>query len=442
VKLSFDARKEGDVAPVTLSVSVQPPPPQPDAPKFEPVSEAFVATLPQAVKTSGLGAVQYSPDGKRLLVTGYPSGVIQFWEVDARKETFRVESPKGWRVSADFALITPDWKTLHVATQEEKITRVGRDGKKADRCEQVGRIRRWDVATRKELAAFDPPAGWGNLLAGISADGRFVFSHEEQARLRDEAPAGRVAVWETATGRRTVIDNKMWSVPPRLLPGARIATVSTDKDGAATIVVYSLPDGKTQARKTYPLELKANAQIADVSADGELLAVNTGGKKGATTTTVFLDTKTLNEVARWAGPAKPILFGHTDGVFAPDGKRFLAIDGENNLNVFDLAAKKTVRAVKLDGTPLWHRVSPDGRWFATHWTPKGPDPHPGQQLDPAAMAQPRVILVDLTDAATKPVTLTAPRGDAWGMAFRPDGKQLALGGTGGVHLFDLTKLGR
>jgi hypothetical protein len=35
--------------------------------------------------------------------------------------------------------------------------------------------------------------------------------------------------------------------------------------------------------------------------------------------------------------------------------------------------------------------------------------------------------------------LIAPHGYVGGLAFSPDGKKLAFGGAGAVHLFDLTK---
>ena len=47
-------------------------------------------------------------------------------------------------------------------------------------------------------------------------------------------------------------------------------------------------------------------------------------------------------------------------------------------------------------------------------------------------------LFDLTGKAA-PRTLVARHGFTGGVAFSPDGKQLAFGSSGGVHLFDLTK---
>jgi hypothetical protein len=49
-----------------------------------------------------------------------------------------------------------------------------------------------------------------------------------------------------------------------------------------------------------------------------------------------------------------------------------------------------------------------------------------------------VSLVDLAGDAP-PRVLVAPKGYVGALAFSPDGKLLAFGGAGAVHLFDMTK---
>jgi len=76
---------------------------------------------------------------------------------------------------------------------------------------------------------------------------------------------------------------------------------------------------------------------------------------------------------------------------------------------------------------------------AVDWAPK-----PDQQLepfsdpDPQDLPQPRVSLLDLA-GTSPPRALIAPHGYIGGLAFSPDGKTLAFGGAGAVHLFDLSK---
>ena len=61
-----------------------------------------------------------------------------------------------------------------------------------------------------------------------------------------------------------------------------------------------------------------------------------------------------------------------------------------------------------------------------------------REPDPRDLPQPRISLVDLTGKTPLRI-LIAPQGYAGQPAFSPDGKTLAFGSSGAVHLFDLTK---
>jgi hypothetical protein len=49
-----------------------------------------------------------------------------------------------------------------------------------------------------------------------------------------------------------------------------------------------------------------------------------------------------------------------------------------------------------------------------------------------------VFLFDLTAPGADPDVLICPHGYLGGLAVSPDGRTLAVGGFGAVHLFDLT----
>ncbi len=87
-----------------------------------------------------------------------------------------------------------------------------------------------------------------------------------------------------------------------------------------------------------------------------------------------------------------------------------------------------------------HELSPDGKTLAIGWMPKieNADELDAEAPDPSDLPHPRVLLIDLF-GSTPPRELIAPRGYIGGLAFAPDGKTLAFGGCGAVHLFDLSK---
>jgi hypothetical protein len=62
----------------------------------------------------------------------------------------------------------------------------------------------------------------------------------------------------------------------------------------------------------------------------------------------------------------------------------------------------------------------------------------GRDPDPRDYPQPRIVLFDLTREGP-PEEMVCPHGWTGEVAFSADGKTLAAGGTGAVHLFDVSR---
>src|SRR4029077_17330091 len=87
----------------------------------EPVSPRLVRSLVHPDHKAIVDPVQFSPDGRRLFASGYPSGMLQFWDVTAAKELLRVETQPGPRYSTEKRPELPaDWSAVYVPQERRK----------------------------------------------------------------------------------------------------------------------------------------------------------------------------------------------------------------------------------------------------------------------------------------------------------------------------------
>jgi WD40 repeat protein len=366
---------------------------------------------------------------------------VQIWDVAARKDVLRTNTPPGLRGSAEYALLTPDWKTLYVPTEKRSVKSFERGGKKLYRIEESGAIRVWDVASGKEQAPLRPAEGTAPVYAKLGPGGRRLVCIERPGYETSNPRTNDVTVvWDLAAGKKWKLCDGYAS--PSFAPDGRTVLVDQRDHDAKTSAVklLDLATGKELARVSCP-EKERFFSGGQFSPDGSVVAVALGGKKAAPVEVWLLDARTLENRGKLTGKGDPERYGWGSGRFTPDGKRYVALDGVGNALVWDVAGRKVERTLSLGGGRAAWRVvfSPDSKTLAAAWAPKADDDvDDARDPDPLDLPQPRVSLLDLSGKAPVRV-LVAPHGYVGGLAFSPDGNTLAFGGAGAVHLFDLTK---
>jgi WD40 repeat protein len=437
-KLTLDGWQDGNVGGTTHNFTVLP---RIDL-KVEPVAANLFATLSnprtQAERNAGIWTLKFSRDGKRLFSSAYPTGVIQVWDVAEKRELIRIESPKGLRGSAEYALFSPDEKTVYVPVETRKVLEFEVDGKKSSRLEYSGAIRVWDLNTGEEKTPLQPPVDHAADFARLSPDGHYLACVEMVSFNTGEKRKCVTVVWDLKTGERKEIANDycMFSFSP---DGKTLALQSTDHE-AKTSVVRLLEIGTyRELAKMECSDKDRFFSLGRFSPDGSVLAVSLGGKLGAPREEWFRDGKSLEDRGRFTAEGDPDRYGWGGGMFISKGTQYFVINSNKKGGVWDLAGKKLVKPFAFELSHWLMAMSLDEGMLATVSIPKVErELDDSRSDDPRDQPQPRVTLYDLAGEA-KPQVLITPPGFMGAVAFSPDGKTLAFGSSGGIHLFDLSK---
>jgi WD40 repeat protein len=400
-----------------------------------PVSRRLVRSLVHPDRTANVWRVAFMPRGQ-LFTAGYPSGVIQVWDPVSGKEVRRIESPRGLRYSAAYALTLADFSRLYVPIDARKVQRDTSDQKAPYRIEHDGRVLVWDLASGKELPPIRPRPGWGVYTAFLSPDGKQLVSVERTGHaVGSPEPENQIRLVDTATGRsRPVGEGYGMAAFSRDSRRIYLARWPFGKGKASTLVVLDT-EGKELARLA---RLEGGAITSPVlSPDGKRLVVKAGkgGINDPDTLKVF-DTALGKEIASLGNGS------FMASIFSPDGTLLAASDYNGQVTVWDVGTKKVVRRQRF---VVWRfgenpAFSPDGRRLAVpgRLKPEGPI---SRTPDPLDLPQPRVYLFDL-DKEGPAEEIVCPHGWSGGAAFSADGKMLAVGGAGAVHLFDVSRAKR
>src|SRR5206468_2074832 len=98
--------------------------------KLEAVSSRLKQTLVHPARTDHVLDPQFSPDGERIVAYGYPSGIVQVWQISTGRQLVRIESDAGkWNNWA----VAGDWSRVYVSQNHSKTSAVEAGGKSRQR---------------------------------------------------------------------------------------------------------------------------------------------------------------------------------------------------------------------------------------------------------------------------------------------------------------------
>ncbi|HKA07281.1 MAG TPA: hypothetical protein VKD71_08495 [Gemmataceae bacterium] len=431
--IKFDAWNEGHVAPSVHTVRVAQPRTKIT---LAPIAPELKKTLVHPDRKASVGQLKVSDDGSRLFVSGYPSGVVQIFELPSGKEVRRIVGPPGFRSSMAYAVPSADWKTVYIAVESRKTERVVKDGKTQVVPKYSGEVRVFEVGTSEEKPPLKREGNGAVATITLGPDGKTLIARETTAGFNDKGDrtmTSHVIEWDlTARTHRKVAEGYR---DAKRSPDGRWSAVSfTDYEKLST----SLKLTDTKSGKETALLTAAQKAVGYVvfAPDSRFLAasINGFGRDGGGEIKVW-DLKTLQEMK-----VPAINGGLLELAYSPDGAYLAVWDLGTGTRLIDTKTWKERPLPRRGEKEQFARFafSADGRQFAVMSMPKFDDMMQTRDPDPLDYPQPKVYLYDLgTDAP--PRVFVCPQGFVVDLAFDPKGKWLAAGASGGVWLFDLAR---
>jgi WD40 repeat protein len=381
---------------------------------FDATSGAELCTM--TGHTDPVRSIAYSPDGQRL-ASGSDDGTAKLWDAKSGK-LLRTIAERDSSITAIGAVgFSPDGKRLAGAITEDATVRIwdtatGRplcklqghtgnvtrlafspDGQRLATASEDHTVKVWSTDTGRELVTL---AGHADGVAGVA------FS-PGGGRLASAGYDNTVRVWDSASGLLcfTLAGHAAAVMDVAYSPdGQRLATASLDD----TVKFWSAKGGHA----VEAVRVAGTTRGVAFSPDGRHLAGGRGQH------VVVLDTATGKEVRTLKGHEMQM----AALAYAPDGKRLASLSFDNTVRVWDTSTGQAIRTLRLGGKPSG---GVDGRGLAYS--------SGGQRLAAAA----RSATVKVWDAATGR-ELHDFHESAESVAFSPDARRLAWAGPEGLKV--------
>lgn len=409
----------------------------------ESVSPRFLQSLVHPDRKARTPVVHFSADGSRLLVGGHPMGAgrgfVQVWEIPTGKEHCCIELP-GSRLSARFAELPADGSSLYVPFLTGKVVRAEEGGRSGVRADYEGAVAVYDPDSGQLRNSLKSPPGCGVVQMCVAPDGKKLIKWDERSVGVNGTRLQTASLWDTRTATTKALANAHGSAAFTPDSGQFVLCINDGKTGSTRIKLF---DSAGSELAELIAVKGADVRTPKLSPDGrrlvfEQFTYSTEPPPSGLSILRVWDLATRKEVAKYPSGGK---FNFMDFALSTDGRRLSATDHGGSVRVWDVGNDSPLLERKIPEILRATRVAfaPDGRRLAIAAVPKfdigsSPDLSP----DPQELVQPRVYLFDTSALHSEPEVIVCPHGLGGGLAWSPDGKFLAFGGTGEVHLFDMT----
>jgi WD40 repeat protein len=388
----------------------------------------------------------FSPDGRLVLACAPYTGGMQIWDAHTGEQVRTLRLPKGSQGYSGRPSLSPDGRTLYVPFPKYKATRIQKDGKAGIHYDVDGEITVWEVASGRQLPSLKQSPPHAVIAVMPSPEGAILLSHDFVGADSVVGPPRVLMQWDLRTGKHHHLLDGGW-FPVFAPDGKTFAASSTDtplKPGK--LVLWDVVLGKE--RLVLDETRKGSLVGTAFSPDGRYLAGIRDLRETEHPPEVKLwDVGTGKEVGSFTAPMGTTLFQRPgmragafgSAAFSPDGRWLAAYLLTGRVYLYDVAGRKL--AWSQDVKNGWLRglaFSPDGRWLAVMGQDSPEDLKPREEVSPFDLPQPRIFLFDMK-AGGPPEEIVVPHGQIGRFAFSPDSKTIALGGTGCVWLFDVSR---